>query len=48
LYTILGQEDLLIKKDLAGFYDNQAKKYSETRKKHRSDAELILETIRGL
>ena len=48
LYTILWQEDLLIKKDLAWFYDNQAKKYSETRKKHRSDAELILETIRGL
>jgi ubiquinone/menaquinone biosynthesis C-methylase UbiE len=35
-----------IKQNLQSFYDTEAKKYASTRKKHRADAEYILEEIR--
>lgn len=35
-----------IKKDLKNFYDAEAKKYASTRKKHRTDADAILEEIK--
>ena len=35
-----------IKEDLKNFYDAEAKKYASTRKKHRTDADTILEEIK--
>lgn len=35
-----------IKEDLKNFYDAEAKKYASTRKKHRTDADKILEEIK--
>jgi ubiquinone/menaquinone biosynthesis C-methylase UbiE len=37
---------MTIKTDLKNFYDAEAKKYASTRKKHRSDADAILEEIK--
>jgi hypothetical protein len=34
-----------VKSDLKNFYNNQAKKYSDTRKKYRSDSKYILDEI---
>jgi hypothetical protein len=34
-----------IKEDLKSFYNTHAKKYHETRKKHREEAKLILNEI---
>jgi len=35
-----------IKKSLANFYDAQAEKYAQTRNKHRSDADILLNEIK--
>jgi len=40
-------ENSLIKQQLRYFYNNEAKKYSQTRKKTRSDAEIIINTIQN-
>lgn len=37
---------MLIKADLQHFYDAEAKKYASTRKKHRADADTILQEIK--
>lgn len=35
-----------IKASLASFYDKEAEKYYQTRKKHRADADMILDEIK--
>lgn len=35
-----------IKNDLKSFYDAEATKYASTRKKHRTDADIVLEEIK--
>lgn len=41
-------ENILIKQQLKHFYDSEAKKYAQTRKKHRSDAEAIVTAINNI
>jgi hypothetical protein len=36
---------ILIKQDLKNFYNKNAKKYHETRKKHREEIDIILNQI---
>lgn len=38
-------QDIITRFQLKNFYNQESKKYSQTRKKHRTDANIILETI---
>jgi len=38
-------QDIITHFQLKNFYNQEAKKYSQTRKKHRADADTILQTI---
>jgi hypothetical protein len=40
-------QNIITSFQLKSFYNQEAKKYSQTRKKHRSDANIILEEIKN-
>ncbi|AHB41447.1 Adenylate cyclase [candidate division SR1 bacterium RAAC1_SR1_1] len=43
----INYQDIITRFQLKSFYNQEAKKYSQTRKKHRSDATMILEAIQN-
>ena len=49
IFLVLSSNPLMsVTSDLEKFYDSEAKKYHQTRQKHRADAEMILSALKSL